>query len=82
MSNRKPKYIRTELGVEKLCIHCDEYWPKTTEFFYLQTRVRNGKFVEQFTATCKGCYVPRYKPYRLENRNRTNKLKSFHEMGN
>lgn len=29
---KKPMYIFTELGKEKLCKHCDEYWPTDSEF--------------------------------------------------
>ena len=34
----KPKYIETELGREKLCICCDEYYPLDDEFFYHQMK--------------------------------------------
>lgn len=30
--DEKKKYIETELGREKLCIQCNEYWPLDDEF--------------------------------------------------
>ena len=34
------KYIQTELGTEKQCIHCGEYYPATKEFFYGTGRIK------------------------------------------
>ena len=39
----------TELGTERLCTKCDEYWPDDAEFFYLS----KGKTQQP----CKACYA-------------------------
>lgn len=44
-----PKTKTTELGTERLCTKCDEYWPDDAEFFY----TKNGKTQQP----CKACYV-------------------------
>mgnify|MGYP001572882745 CR=1 FL=1 len=31
---KAPTYILTELGREKRCPHCGEYWPADREFFW------------------------------------------------
>ena len=43
-------YIHTELGIEKRCTGCNEYFPFDIEFFY-----KNGfkKGVQQWTARCR-----------------------------
>lgn len=60
MSQSKPKYIETELGTEKLCICCDEYYPLDDEFFF--HRIRKNKMGEkkQYEAPCKACYPIHY----------------------
>lgn len=64
-----PKLIETELGVEKLCIHCGEYWPLDSEFWWCQNvKGKDGVVTPRFEAACKGCYVERYKPKRLTER--------------
>lgn len=73
----KPKYIHTDLGKEKLCLECLEYFPLDDEFFFFQWRLRSGEKVKQYSATCKGCYDIRYRPIR-KNRKRKN-IKSEHE---
>lgn len=56
------KYIETELGIEKKCIHCGEYYPATKEFFY-----GTGQFKKDGTAylegNCKACYKEKFKPW-------------------
>lgn len=42
------KRQQTEFGEEKLCRVCGEWWPATTEFFYIQ----HGKYL---TSPCKAC---------------------------
>lgn len=56
-----PKKIQTELGTEKLCIECQDYYPLDDEFFWFQWSNRNGKKVKQYSATCKACYDVRYR---------------------
>lgn len=46
----KPKrMIITELGVEKLCSKCNEYWPADNEFFY------RGSDRFKLHGWCKAC---------------------------
>lgn len=62
-----PKYIRTELGVEKLCKHCKEYFPATREFFYLSGNIlKDG--TKTLEANCKDCYTQRFKPHKVGGR--------------
>lgn len=49
------KFIYTELGKEKLCIDCNEYYPCDNEFFYGTGRY-NKHGVESVDARCKDCY--------------------------
>ena len=39
----------TELGTERRCTKCDEFWPDDAEFFY----VKKGKTQQP----CKACYA-------------------------
>lgn len=48
----RPAYIETDLGTEKLCTRCDEYWPADEEFFYLANKKRDG-----LHSWCKSCYL-------------------------
>lgn len=51
---RKAKVTVTELGSERLCNTCGDYWPEDSEFFYIGRRNgRKGTFVQQ---PCKACY--------------------------
>lgn len=50
------KYISTELGREKLCICCGEYWPLDGEFWKFQWRKRKTGNVQEWAAACNGCY--------------------------
>lgn len=56
----KPKYIRTELGKEKLCPKCDEYYPATLEFFYGITKADPRRL----ESCCKACYMERKRSYK------------------
>lgn len=38
----------TEIGPQKLCTKCDEWWPNDAEFFYLS----KGRTIQP----CKACY--------------------------
>lgn len=56
------KRIETELGVEKLCIHCNEYWPLDEEFYPFQWRMtKKFGLVKRFSGVCKGYYDQHYK---------------------
>ncbi|BEH14293.1 hypothetical protein [Marinobacter shengliensis] len=44
-----PKTITTELGTERRCTKCGDYWPDDAEFFY----TRRGRSHQP----CKACYA-------------------------
>lgn len=48
----KSTHIETELGTEKLCTRCHEYWPADKEFFYLANKKKDG-----LHSWCKCCYL-------------------------
>lgn len=58
--NEKPKYIRTELGKEKHCPKCDEYYPATKEFFYGVSKAHPLRL----ESCCKACYMERKRSYK------------------
>lgn len=75
----KPKYIETELGREKLCIECQEYWPLGDEFWWHRNeKLANGEKTKRYESACKCCYNVRYKPWKVKNKNR---IRSMHEIG-
>lgn len=53
----KMLYIYTELGCEKRCSACGEYYPLDNEFFY-RKGIKNGQV--KYTAQCKACHVQNY----------------------
>ena len=74
---QKPKYIETELGREKLCIECGEYWPLDDEFwFHRNAKLLSGATSKRYEAACKCCYNIRYRPQRIKG---TNHIKSGFE---
>ena len=77
----QPKFIETELGREKLCIQCDEYWPLDSEFWFTYSGKpkRDGTKSVGYEAACKSCYHIRYKPQRLQRPK--NAIRSYHEKG-
>ncbi|WP_326519101.1 hypothetical protein [Acinetobacter sp. CAAS 2-6] len=60
------KYIQTELGTEKLCLECGEYWPLDEEFwFHRRSKVKkDGTYSTIYFPACKCCYNARYRPQR------------------
>lgn len=44
-------YQQTELGIEKLCPRCKEYWPADTEFFHLSS----GNYGDGLYTYCRAC---------------------------
>lgn len=77
---KKPMYITTELGREKLCKHCNEYWPVDSEFWFMvKATLKDGTIVYRPDSACKGCYDA---VYRKQKRVGNYKKKSFHERGN
>lgn len=75
----KPKFIETELGLEKLCKNCQEYWPADSEFwFMINQKSKDGSVKQRPDSACKGCYDS---VYRSRNTNRKYQKRSFHEKG-
>ena len=60
--SRQP-IIETELGKEKQCSKCGDFWPLDPEFFYpKQTAKRkDGTRGLSFDAVCKACYEVVYR---------------------
>lgn len=56
--------IETEIGTEKYCVACREYWPADTEFFALQP---NRK--DRLSSRCLACIRTRYWGSRTSIRN-------------
>ncbi|HCU74642.1 MAG TPA: hypothetical protein DGS69_03225 [Acinetobacter baumannii] len=75
----KPRYIYTDLGKEKLCKHCQEYWPVDSEFWFMvKAKLKDGSVVLRPDSACKGCYDNAYRP----NLSRSKYQKrSSHEKG-
>ncbi|MFU9046288.1 hypothetical protein ACNAUY_07835 [Acinetobacter tibetensis] len=59
----RPLYIFTDIGREKHCPKCDEYFPATKEFFYGKNK--NGVGLE---SCCKACYMERKRGYKSAER--------------
>lgn len=58
-----PRYIETELGTERLCKHCQEYWPADDEFWFMhKVRLKDGTIVFRPESACKACYDVVYRP--------------------
>ena len=79
MKNNNPTFIETELGKEKFCKHCQEYWPADSEFWYMiQDKLKDGTVVHRPDSACKGCYDNVYRKTRAKG---SYQKKSFHERG-
>lgn len=48
---------QTEIGEEKCCSQCKDFWPNTPEFFYHQKKAKGA-----LMAMCKACYIQRRWP--------------------
>ena len=55
------KYIETELGTEKQCITCGDYYPATKQFFFGTGRKKKDGS-PCLDANCKACHKERFKP--------------------
>lgn len=64
----KPRYIKTELGSEKYCKGCDDYFPATKEFFFGTGRVKKDG-THCLETLCKACYKEKYKPHFVKTYN-------------
>lgn len=51
-------YINTELGTEKRCTLCGDYYPLDTDFFY-KNGIWRGK--TQWRSHCKACFTENYR---------------------
>lgn len=70
---RNPIIIQTELGTEKQCIACNEFFPLDKEFWWHNGYTkRNGE--KSWCAACKSCYNTYYR--RRLNVSRTHGTKS------
>lgn len=58
--NIMDRFIITELGKEKLCTICKEYYPYDSEFFY-KTGIINKNGTVALSACCKACYEVHYR---------------------
>ena len=56
------KNIETELGTEKQCITCGDYYPATKQFFFGTGRNKKDG-TACLEANCKACYKERFKPW-------------------
>jgi len=64
----QPRYIETELGTERLCKHCQEYWPADSEFWYMiKDKLKDGTIVFRPESACKACYDTAYRPTKKKN---------------
>lgn len=51
----KARSVVTELGTERRCTKCGEFWPEDNEFWYIgNRRDQNKPCIQQ---PCKACYV-------------------------
>lgn len=55
----RPLYKFTELGKEKYCPKCDDYFPATKEFFFGKNKGGVG-----LESCCKACYMERKRGYK------------------
>ena len=75
--DQSPRFIETELGREKLCIECQEYWPLDDEFWFCRkVKLLSGATSKRYEAACKCCYSVRYRPHHIKG---TNQIKSAYE---
>jgi len=64
----EPRYITTELGLEKRCARCREYYPADEEFFFAQKG--NAPGVPPLHSWCKACYIDYRRTVSLRTRRR------------
>lgn len=55
------RLISTELGLEKVCLSCDESYPLDSEFYQPRKRKRkDGSVLNTWESVCKACYRTHY----------------------
>ena len=63
-----------ELGRERLCRTCGEWWPEDDEFYYFQTRKGVHRTTRQAYPYCRACWADRHRGWRAENERRRNAM--------
>lgn len=58
---RNGRYRISDIGLEKRCPDCGDWWPVDDEFYFVQRE----RGVERPSACCKACYLARYKPRKV-----------------
>lgn len=53
------KRIETELGTEKQCSGCQEFYPLDRQFWYRHGRDKHGNV--RYEERCKACWEERYR---------------------
>ncbi len=63
--------IETELGKEKQCSVCKDFWPLDPEFFFTKTLPpkKNGERNKSYDSVCKACYEIKYRKRKPGRRN-------------
>ena len=56
--------IDVELGKERWCPRCSEWWPADGEFFYTTGNAGSG----QLMGWCKACYTEWRRQWRIKNK--------------
>lgn len=49
---KQGRYLITDIGLERYCGKCEEYWPADTEFFFHAPQTASG-----LHCYCKACYA-------------------------
>lgn len=60
--------IETELGTERRCTRCKEYWPEDREFFYTSKRINRATVDIQ--QPCKACFDEMKRVSRKKNKSK------------
>lgn len=63
----KPILHQTELGLEKQCIACKDFFPLDKEFWWHNGNTRKDG-TKGWCAACKGCYNTYYKRHQKTGR--------------
>lgn len=54
---RTGTYRETDLGIEKQCTRCGEFWPVDDEFYSVQREADGARA----SSMCRACFVEHYK---------------------
>ncbi len=63
--------IETEIGKEKQCSKCKEFWPLDSEFFFSRLREprKDGSRRKGYDSVCKACYDVVYRKTEVTRKN-------------